>query len=65
MKTQNLSTKLLGLATFMSILFMIGVRVEHVQAFDTTDAKPSPMVGLAEGQTARLNVVNIGDPNQG
>lgn len=63
MKTQNLSTRLLVLATFMSILFMIGVRTEQVQAFDTTDAKPSPMVGLAEGQTARLNVVNIGDSN--
>jgi hypothetical protein len=65
MKTQNRSTKLLVLTTFLSILFMIGVRAEQVQAFDTTDAKPSPMVGLAEGQTARLNVVNIGDPNQG
>jgi len=65
MKTQNLLTKLLVLTTFLSILFMIGVRAEQVQAFDTTDAKPSPMFGLAEGQTARLNVVNIGDPNQG
>ena len=64
-KTQNLSTKLLVLTTLAGILFVLGVRVEHVQAFDTTDAKPSPMVGLAKGQTARLNVVNIGDPNQG
>jgi|SRR5215510_2427844 len=63
MKTQNLSTKLLVLTTFMIILFMIGVRAEQVQAFDQTDEKPSPMVGLAKGQTARLNVVNIGDPN--
>lgn len=65
MKTQNRSTKLLVLTTFLSILFMIGVRAEQVQAFDQTDEKPSPMFGLAKGQTARLNVVNVGDPNLG
>ena len=47
----------------IALVFFFGVHARPVQAYDQTDEKPSPMVGLAKGQTARLNVVNIGDPN--
>jgi hypothetical protein len=65
MKTHNQLTKLLVLTALMSmLLFFFGAHAEPAQAFEDPNEKPSPMVGLGRGQTARLNVVNIGDPNQ-
>ena len=64
MKIPNQLTKLLVLAALMSMLLLfLGTHAEPVQAFEDPNEKPSPMVGLARGQTARLNVVNIGDPS--
>lgn len=34
-----------------------------VLAADQTDDKPSPLIGLSRGQTARFNIVNIGGNN--
>lgn len=47
----------------IALVFFYSAHAKPVQAFDQPEEKPSPMVGLARGQTARLNVVNIGDPN--
>ena len=64
MKIPNQLTKLLVLAALMSMLLLfLGAHAEPAQAFEDPNEKPSPMVGLASGQTARLNVVNIGDPS--
>jgi hypothetical protein len=63
MNTRNSFSKLLVLAALMALVAVFGVRSERAQAIDEPNEKPSPMVGLARGQTARLNVVNIGDPN--
>ena len=63
MNIRNGFSKLLVLAALMALVAVFGLRSERAQAFDTTDAKPSPMVGLARGQTARLNVVNLFPPD--
>ena len=63
MNTRNSFSKLLVLAALMALVAVFGVRSQRAQAYEDPNEKPSPMVGLARGQTARLNVVNIGDPN--
>src|SRR5262245_54471971 len=64
MNIRNGFSKWLVLAALMALVAVFGLRSERAQAFDEPNEKPSPMVGLARDQTARLNVVNIGDPNQ-
>jgi len=65
MNNKNISIRWMTLTALgIALVFFLGARSQTAQAFDTTDDKPSPMFGLAKGQTARLNVVNIGDPNQ-
>jgi hypothetical protein len=64
MNSKNILIRWTSLATLgIALVFFFGVHAQPVQAYDQTDEKPSPMVGLAKGQTARLNMVNIGDPN--
>jgi hypothetical protein len=52
------------IAFLVALLAFFGVRPESAQAYEDPNEKPLQMVGLANGQTARLNMVNIGDPNQ-
>src|SRR6266545_7991577 len=64
MYSKNISIRWTTLTALgIALVFFFSAHTKSVQAFDQTDEKPSPMVGLARGQTARLNVVNIGDPN--
>jgi len=63
MNTRNSFSKLLVLAALMALVAVFGVRGERAQAFEDPNEKPSPMVGLARGQTARLNVVNLFPPD--
>jgi hypothetical protein len=64
MNSKNNSIRWTSLTALgIALVFFFSAHTKPVQAFDQTDEKPSPMVGLARGQTARLNVVNIGDPN--
>ena len=63
MNIRNGFSKLLVLAGLMALVAVFGVRSQRAQAYEDPNEKPSPMVGLARGQTARLNVVNVGDPN--
>jgi len=64
MNSKNISIRWTTLTALgIALVFLFSAHAKSVQAFDQTDEKPSPMVGLARGQTARLNVVNIGDPN--
>jgi hypothetical protein len=42
---------------------MIGWGAGRAVAFDQTDERPSPLLGLARGQTARLNVVSYEGPD--
>jgi hypothetical protein len=42
---------------------MLGWGAGRAAAFDQTDERPSPLLGLARGQTARLNVVNYDGPD--
>jgi hypothetical protein len=64
MNSKNISIRWMTLAALaVALVSFFSAHAKPVQAYDQTDEKPSPMVGLARGQTARLNVVNIGDPN--
>jgi hypothetical protein len=63
MNIRNGFSKLLVLAGLMALVAVFGVRSQRAQAYEDPNEKPSPMVGLAHGQTARLNVVNVGNPN--
>jgi hypothetical protein len=63
MNIRNSFSKLLVLAALMALVAVFGVRSERAQAFEDPNEKPSPMVGLARGQTARLNVVNLFPPD--
>src|SRR5262245_15909328 len=51
------------LSVVVLVFVVLGVFSKPLMAADQTDEKPSPMLGLSRGQTARLNLVNIGDPN--
>ena len=62
MNNKNISIRLMT-ALGITLVVFFGARSQTAQAVDQTDGKPLPMVGLAKGQTARLNLVNIGDPN--
>ena len=62
MNNRNILTRLV--ITFgIALVFVFGARSQKAQAVDQTDAKLLPMVGLAKDQTARLNMVNVGNPN--
>jgi hypothetical protein len=63
MSIRNGFSKLLVLAGLLALVAVFGVRSQRAQAFDEPNEKPSPMVGLARGQTARLNVVNLFPPD--
>jgi hypothetical protein len=53
-----------GLAVAIAITFAVGVGVAHLKAFNPQPDPPRfGMVGIAEGQTARLNVVNLLSPD--
>lgn len=45
------------------VFLVLGFFIKPVVAADQTDEKPSPLLGLSRGQTARLNLVNISDPD--
>jgi hypothetical protein len=62
MNNKNISIRLMTALGIALVLFL-GARSQPVRAVDQTDGRPLPMVGLAKGQTARLNVVNVGNPN--
>lgn len=62
MNNKNISIRLMT-ALGIALVFFFGARSQPAQAVDQTDAKLLPMVGLAKGQTARLNMVNVGNPN--
>ena len=64
MNSRNVLMRLISLTTLViALMFFFGARPERVQAYEDPNEKLMPMVGLAKGQTARLNMVNIGDPN--
>src|SRR6266508_3836999 len=64
MNSRNVLMRLISLTALMiALIAFFGARPERVQAYEDPNEKLMPMVGLANGQTARLNVVNIGDPN--
>src|SRR6266545_2362933 len=64
MNSKNISIRWTTLITLaIALVFFFGARTEPAQAYEDPNEKPLPMVGLAKGQTARLNMVNIGDPN--
>jgi hypothetical protein len=64
MNSRNVLMRLISLTTLViALMFFFGARPDRVQAYEDPNEKLMPMVGLARGQTARLNVVNIGDPN--
>jgi hypothetical protein len=59
----NLIVWIILIALMLALIASFAARTETVQAYEDPNEKPFPMVGLAKGQTARLNMVNIGDPN--
>jgi hypothetical protein len=62
MNARNMLT--LGLVILLvALITVLGSRAQPVEAIDQTNEKPSPMVGLARGQTARLNIVNYSAPD--
>jgi hypothetical protein len=63
MNTRNGFSKLLVLAALVALVAVFGLRSQRAQAIDEPNEKPSPMVGLARGQTASLNVVNLFPPD--
>jgi hypothetical protein len=63
MNIRNGFSKLLVLAALMALVAVFGLRSERAQAFEDPNEMLSPMVGLARGQTARLNVVNLFPPD--
>ena len=63
MDNRNNFTMLLVVVGVVVCAVLVGTRSEPVQAAVGPDIKPSPMVGLAKGQTARLNVVNLFPPD--
>jgi|SRR6266498_2391352 len=64
MNSKNISIRWMTLTALgIALVFFFGARTEPAQAYEDPNEKPFPMVGLAKGQTARLNMVNIGDPN--
>ncbi|HEY2153160.1 MAG TPA: hypothetical protein VGH34_20290 [Vicinamibacterales bacterium] len=53
-----------GLAVAFAITFAVGDGVAHLKAFNPQPDPPRfGMVGIAEGQTARLNLVNLLSPD--
>jgi hypothetical protein len=54
--------KMLG-TVLVLVVAVLGVFGKPLMAADQTDDKPSPMIGLSRGQTARLNIVNVGGNN--
>lgn len=64
MNSNNISIRWMTLTALgIALVFFFGAHAKPAQASEDPNEKPLPMVGLAKGQTARLNVVNIGDPN--
>jgi hypothetical protein len=66
MYSRNVLIRLISMITLAIVLALIaffGRRTQIVQAYEDPNEKPLPMVGLAKGQTGRLNTANIGDPN--
>jgi hypothetical protein len=51
------------IALMLAFLSILGTHSNPVQAYEDPNEKTLPMVGLTKGQTARLNMVNVGDPN--
>ncbi len=52
------------IALIMALFAFFAIQAPSAQAYEDPNEKPFPMIGLAKGQTARLNMVNVGDPNQ-
>src|SRR5215211_6115213 len=57
----GMAWKLLALGPLLALA--AAWSVGRAAAVDQTDERPSPLVGLARGQTARLNVVNYEGPD--
>src|SRR5215216_2357714 len=65
MNRRNLSISwIILIALMIALIAFFSTRPESAQAYEDPNEKPWPMVGLAKEQTARINVVNVGDPNQ-
>lgn len=60
MKAQRWSVSLFAMAVVAALFAWNMARpAQPAQAFDMTNERPSPMLGIARGQTVRLNVVNV------
>jgi len=54
----------IAIAGFLVLLLAVGLFSRHAGAFNPQPDPPGyGMVGIADGQTARLNIVNIGVPD--
>ncbi len=60
----QLPSRRIAIAGFLAVLLAAGVFSRHAGAFNPQPDPPGyGMVGIADGETARLNIVNVGVPD--
>jgi hypothetical protein len=64
MFVQILRSRRMAFASLIAVLLGVGVLSRHATAFNPQPDPPGfGMIGIADGQTARLNIVNLGVPD--
>src|SRR5712671_5164890 len=63
MSAETTRSRRLVMAFFVAVLIGGGALIREMSAFNPQPDPPFGMVGIADGQTARLNLVNLGKPD--